>query len=165
MRRIYALFLIGLLALAACEGKLSDEQRKHMREQMELHKIKKISEVEITEAAYAQGRKVIASLESMKNDSSKIDSLITANKGAVRWIVPGTSNALALEQQLVEAYLADQTGSLQDNVQKVRSSEGESDSLLYTKPVVIKMPDGTEKLEGIWNVWLSKKQVILSIKK
>ncbi|MBT1706186.1 hypothetical protein [Chryseosolibacter indicus] len=163
MRFILVIVLFALVV--ACDGKLSDEQRRRMHEQMELHKIKKVSEVEITETAYAEGRKIIALLENTKGDSSKIDSLVSVSRGSVRWVEPGKGNVLALEQQLVDAYLADETGSLQDNVQKVRNAGGESDSLLYTKPVVVKMPDGTEKLEGVWNIWLSKKQLILSMDK
>jgi hypothetical protein len=162
MRKILVVIFVSIVA---CEGRLSDEQRKNMREQMELHKIKRVTEVEINEAAYTEGRKLIASLGKINGDSSKIDSVVSASNGKVRWIVPGKGNALALEQQLVDAYLADESGSIQDNVQKLRTGSAESDSLLYTKPVVTKLPDGSERLEGIWNIWLSKKQLILEMGK
>jgi hypothetical protein len=159
------LWIIAILATIACEGKLTDEQRKRMREQMELHKIKRVTEVEITEAAYAKGRAIISALDSIKMDSVKVDSFLQANEGRIRWIEPGKSNAIALEQQLVDAYLADESGGLQDNIQKVRHENIESDSILYTKPVVVKMQDGSERLEGVWNIWLSKKQLILAMDK
>jgi hypothetical protein len=157
--------LIALMIITACEGKLTDEQRRKMKEQMELHKIKHVTEVEITEAAYAKGRQIIASVERYKTDSTALDSVIRQYNGSVRFIIPGKSNALALEQQLIDAYLADESGSLQDNVQKVRNGNVESDSILYTKPVVTKMSDGSESLLGIWNIWLSKKQLILAMDK
>ena len=157
-------FIVLLLILAGCGGTLSDEQRKKMREQMELHEIRKVTDAEITEAAFAKGRHIIQLLDDFDGDSTRIDSLIKAESGKVRWLVPGTSNALALEQQLIDAYVASESGSLQDNVQKIRNAEGESDSLLYTKPV-LKRADGVERLEGVWNVWLSKKQLILSMDK
>ena len=70
-----------------------------------------------------------------------------------------------LEQQLIEAYLADESGSMQDNVQEKRNGQGDYDSLLYTRPVTKTLPDGSEQLEGVWNIWLSKKELILSIGK
>jgi len=157
-------FIVLLVILAGCGGTLSDEQRKKMREQMELHEIRKVTDAEITEAAFAKGRHIIQLLDDFHGDSTQIDSLIRAENGSVRWLVPGTSNAKALEQQLIDAYVASESGSLQDNVQKIRNTEGESDSLLYTKPVLTRA-DGVERLEGVWNIWLSKKQLILSMDK
>lgn len=157
--------VITVLVVTGCGGTLSDEQRKKMREQMALHEIRKVSDTEITEAAFASGRKIMQSLQSLGTDSAKIDSFISNSKGKVKWLVPGDKNAVALEQQLIDAYIAAGSGDIQDNVQKIRHAEGESDSLLYTKPVVTKLPDGTDRLEGVWNIWLSKKELILSMDK
>jgi hypothetical protein len=157
--------IIFILIAAGCGGSLSDEQRKRMHEQMDLHKIKKVTDTEITEAAFSRGREIMKEIESLNGDSSQIDAIIQNENGTVRWLVPGKSNAIALEQQLIDAYLAGGTGQLQDNVQKIRNAEGESDSLLYTKPQVTKLPNGTDRLDGVWNIWLSKKQLILSMKK
>jgi hypothetical protein len=157
--------ICGLVLLLACEGKLTDEQRKKMREQMELHKIKRVTETEITEAAYAKGRALMAFLERHSRDSVKIDSFMTANEGRIRWIVPGNENARELERQLVDAYLADESGALQDNIQRVRRGMEPTDSILYTKPVITKLPDGSERLDGVWNVWLSQKQLVLAMDK
>ncbi|HYG04420.1 MAG TPA: hypothetical protein VD927_18365 [Chryseosolibacter sp.] len=158
-------FLIFLAAVCvvACGGKLSEEQRKEMREQMELHKIRKVSEVQITEAAYAEGRKIIALINDNPSDSIKIDSLIKASGGRVRWVAPKSTNAHLLEQQLVEAYLNNESANMQDNVQKFRNGAIESDSILYTFPVMIKRADGSDELKGVWNIWLSKKQLILGM--
>lgn len=157
--------LLLALCMYACDGKLSDEQRKHMKEQMELHKIKRVTEVEITDAAYAKGRDIIADIDQLADDSVGVDSLVGSYHGRVRWLVPGKGNALALEQQLIDAYIASESDAMQDNVQKLRNATGESDSILYTKPVVVKMKDGSERLEGVWNIWLSKKQLIIDMDK
>jgi Flp pilus assembly protein TadD len=157
------LIAICAILLIACDGKLSDEQRRKMREQMELHEIKRVTETEITEAAYAKGRSLMAAIETTRGDSTKIDSIIASGKGRYRFIIPGKSNALALEQQLVDAYLADESGAIQDNVQQLRRGAEKSDSILYTKPIVTKLPDGTERLDGIWNIWLSQKELILTM--
>ena len=82
----------------------------------------------------------------------------------IKWSVPGASSARDIEQQLIEAYVTGMaTGSLQDNIQKLHTGmkPEDYDSLLYSKPVVTVMPDGVEKLEGIWNIYLSKKQIVL----
>lgn len=157
--------VITMLVFTACGGTLSEEQRKKMREQMALHEIRKVSDTEITEAAFASGRRIMQQLEKLQGNPVKTDSFISASNGKVRWIVPGGSNAIALEQQLIDAYMAAGSGSLQDNVQKIRNADGDSDSLLYTKPVVTKLPDGTDRLDGVWNIWLSKKALILSMDK
>jgi hypothetical protein len=156
------ILVVLLLVIIACEGKLTDEQRKRMKEQMELHKIKRVTDAEITEAAYAKGRLLIKQVD--KFQGSGRDSLLTSNK-SIRWIIPGKGNALALEQQLVDAYISGMTGEMQDNVQEVRNGFEKSDSILYTKPVVTKLDDGSEKLEGVWNIWLSRKELILAMDK
>ncbi len=153
-----------ILSVFACDNKLSDEQRKAMRENMELHKIKKISDAEITEAAYAEGRRIVAGLEQAVNDSAKLSAALSSYNGRVRLIRPGKDNAMAIEQQLVDAYLADESGGAQDNIQKIRRNNVDTDSILYTKPALIKMPDGSERLEGIWSIWLSKKDIIIKMK-
>lgn len=132
---------------------------------MELHKIKKVSEAEITDAAFTKGRELMSSIEELHGDSVKINSLIKSEEGRIRWVAPGNKNALALEQQLIDAYLSSPHGSVQDNVQLIRNATGNSDSVLYSKPVVKKLSNGTEQLEGVWNIWLSKKQLILGMKK
>jgi hypothetical protein len=152
-----------ILLLSACGGSLSDEQKKKIREEMELSKIRKVSEADIMEAAFARGRLTVETLERLKGDSLRIDSVLKAEQGKIRWIVPGQSSIHETEQQLIDAYLSAETGGQQDNVQKIRNAQGESDSLLYSKPVITRLPDGTDRLEGVWNIWLSKKQIILSM--
>ena len=157
--------LLFVFLLFGCGGSLTDEQRKQMKENMELNKIVRVTDIEITEAAFAKGRETLGIIESFKGDSTRIDSLLKINNGRVRYIRPGVSNALELEQQLVDAYLADESGSFQDNVQKVRNADGDFDSLLYSKPDVTKLPDGADQLNGVWNIWLIKKELVLEIGK
>jgi hypothetical protein len=154
-----------IFLLLGCGGSLTDEQRKQMKEKMELNKIVRVTDVEITEAAFEKGRETLTMIESFNGDSARIDSLIRINKGKIRYIRPGVSNALELEQQLVDAYLADESGSFRDNVQEVRKADGDFDSLLYSKPDVTKLPDGSDQLNGVWNIWLRKKELVLEIAK
>jgi hypothetical protein len=152
---------IVILMLAACEGRLSDDQRKKIKEDMEQHKIVRVTDAEITEAAFVQGRKVMKDLDKMSARHEKIDSLSNANKIKVKWLVPGATNALEIERQLVEAYLASSiNGGMEDNVQRL-----DTDSLLYTQPVTEKLPDGSETVKGIWSIRFSKKELILGMNK
>ena len=160
------IILIGLLALTACGGTLSDEQRKKIREDMALHEIKKVTDVEITEAALERGRSIMKSLEKIRDNSEAIDSVGSATKTKITWVIPGKANAGEIEQQLVEAYIAGAaTGSLQDNIQKIRHEESGTDSLLYTMPVVKTLADGSVVVEGTWNIYISQKELILSMNK
>src|SRR5688572_6608580 len=117
--------LVLSLFSAACGGSLSDEQRNKMREQMEQHEIKKVTDAEITEAALQQGRRLYQTLSSFGSDSARVDSMLTKNR-KIRWIVPGDRNALHVEQQLVEAYIASELQDGQDNIQEIRTAEGKT---------------------------------------
>jgi surfactin synthase thioesterase subunit len=155
--------LASLILLTACGGSLSDEQRRQMREKMEENKIIKITDVEITEAAFARGRELVETLDSLRADSAKLEAFIKSQKGKISFITPDASNARLLERQLIDAYLSDTSGSFQDNVQKLRTADGDFDSLLYTKPVTKTLREGSEELQGVWNIWLPKKDLVLAI--
>lgn len=150
--------IVAFLFLTACGGSLSDEQRKKIREDMNQHKIVRISDAEITEAAFLTGRTSMKIINA-KNNKSAIDSLAKICK--IKWIVPGGSNAREIEKQIIEAYLESSiNGGAEDNIQRIGT-----DSLLYTKPITEKLADGSENVKGMWSIQFSKKQLILSMKK
>lgn len=153
------------MILFSCGGSLSDKQRREIREKMDMNKIVHITEAEITGAAFAKGRSIVEKLDSLKADSAVLDSFLTANRDRIHYVRPGEPNVRGLEQQLLEAYMADPTGVMEDNVQEKRDGNGDYDSLLYTEPVTKQTPDGNEALQGIWNIWLSKKELVLQIGK
>jgi len=157
--------LVIAMLLGGCGGKLSDEQRKKMNEGMEQQKIVRLSDSDITTAAMDRGREVFQQLEQVQFDSSKVDSIAAVHHVKIKWLVPGKVAGASLEQQLIDAYITGlATGSLQENIQKIhRPGDQAYDSLVYSKPVVSPMPDGVENLEGIWNIYLSRKQVVLDV--
>lgn len=158
------LVLIFALLFCACGGTLSEEQRKQLREEKGRHEIRRVTELQLTEEAFKAGRRFISVIESFNGDSARIDSLIAASQGRVRFLVPGEGNTLAIEQQLIDAYVASGTTGEVDNVQMLRDAAGKStDSLLYTKPVITRQSDGVDRLEGMWNIWLSRKALILGM--
>jgi hypothetical protein len=161
-------FIVASLMLMGCGGSLSDEQRKKLHEGMEMQKIIKLSDSEIVAAAMDRGRAAFEAIEKVSFDSVKIDSIEIAHHLKIALIRPGSSNAMEIENQLIEAYvLGLETGSTQENIQKLRvSPSAESyDSLLYSRPILKPMADGAFSVEGVWSIYLSKKNVILSVGK
>ena len=159
---------ISLLLLMACGGSLSEDQRKRLHEGMDNQKIMKVTDSEIVTASLDQGRDVFAALEKIKFNESQIDSVSHQHHARIKWLVPGSSQSLEVENQMIEAYvIGAETGSTQDNIQKLhRSAESdEYDSLLYSRPIVTTMADGVVKVEGVWNIYLAKKDVILLLGK
>jgi len=162
-----ALVFAGLICLMACGGSLSDEQRKRLHEGVDKQKIVKLSDSEITSASLDHGRLVFAALEQLKFDPAKVDSLAQKFDVRIRWITPGSTNALEVESQLIEAYvIGAETGSTQDNIQAIHSQgRPENDSLLYSRPILTPMADGAVNVVGVWNIYISKKNIILSAAK
>lgn len=158
------LILLTSLIISACGGSLSDDQRKKLHEGMEQQKIVHLSDSEITSVALDHGKLIVGVVGKFQANEKKIDSVATHYHAKIKWSVPGTASAGDIEQQLIEAYVMGMaTGSIQDNIQKLHTGTRpeDYDSLLYSRPVVTVMPDGVEKLEGIWNIYLSKKQIVL----
>lgn len=154
---------LAMLALMACGGSLSDDQRKKVKEEMEASEIRKVTDAQITEASFAYGRSLLAALEAKDKsmtDASLIDSLENAYHVRIIPLVPGDSLLLEIERQLIEAYT---TGAgqiqLNDDVQKLGA-----DSLIYTKPVMRELPDGSVEFVRAIGIHMPRKYVVLSIK-
>jgi len=156
------------MMLLGCGGSLSEDQRKRLHEGMEQQKIVKLTDSEILTASLERGRAIFLALENVKFDGGKVDSVAGQYHARLRWITPGSPDAQEIENQLIEAYvIGAETGSTQDNIQKIHLATGaeEYDSLLYSRPVVTPMADGALNVEGVWNIYISKKDVILSVGK
>jgi hypothetical protein len=144
-------------AILGCGGSLSEEQRKQMREARELQAIRKVSEAEITEAAFRLGREITAGLRA---DSPGLVN--TSLPVLVQWVEAGSSAGSELEQMVIDAYLNSfmMGEPLADNVQRLGS-----DSLLYSRPVVVEQDNGVMEVKGVWNVRMSRKQLVLAMDK
>jgi hypothetical protein len=159
------LYLVLVLLFFSCGGSLSDEQRKKIKEGMEQQKIVRVTESEIMDAALNKGRVVLSNLP-QDVSPALIDSLARTQKVSIHLAVPGTENAREIEQELIEAYIEGMaTGHTQENVQKIWNSpeKKDYDSLLFSKPKLIVHPDGTEELQGIWNIYMARKDLILQL--
>ncbi len=159
--------LISLVTLMSCGGSLSDEERKRLHYGLEKHKIVMMNDSEIVLAAMEQGRSLYAVLEKLSFDSNKIDSVARVHGVKAVQLDINSSNAITkeTEKQLLDAYISGAaTGNMTDNIQKIRKGDADYDSLIYSKPIVV-MKDGVENVTGIWNIYLAKKQVIISASK
>jgi predicted NAD-dependent protein-ADP-ribosyltransferase YbiA (DUF1768 family) len=158
----YAL-LISSLVFVSCNGKLTDEQKRKIREEREESQIKKISDADITEAAFAYGRTITGIIE--KRDKSLtnkilIDSLEKAFEVEIISMKTDDSTLRAVEKKVIEAYTSGGNSvTLSDNVQKMGK-----DSILYTKPLMRELPDGSVEFTRALGLRISKRQIIRSIK-
>jgi hypothetical protein len=159
--RITFIFIAWLLC--ACGGSLSSDQRKKIRENMDAKSLKKISDVELTEAAFSYARSLTKVIEAKnKNiDNRKfLDSLEKSFGVQILAMRPTDSLLRKVERQVIEAYTSgSDLSGIGDNLQKMGS-----DSLLYTKPLISERPDGTVVFNKALAIRIPKKQVILSIK-
>ena len=162
MRRV---IVLSAIVLSSCGGSLSDEQRKQIKEGMEQQKIVRVTDAEILTEATKTGKAVLSAVQS-EGDRHRLDSLERARKVNIRFLVPGESNARAIEQELIEAYITGiADGTSGENLQKLWTNEQKSDydSLLFSSPQLRVNGDGVEELEGIWNIYIARKDIILEI--
>jgi hypothetical protein len=155
----YSILLIAV-TLVSCTGSLSDEQRKRIKESMEQGEIKKLSEAQITEAAFAYGRKITSLLDKSDKtltNTTLLDSLSQAYQVEIISIHPDNLNMRGVERQLLDAYM--NGGASSDNIQKMGA-----DSILFTKPVLLGHPDGSTEFLKALGIRMTRKQVVLSIK-
>lgn len=159
--------IILALIMTGCGGTLSDEQRKKLREGMEDQEIKMIPDGEIVTASLEEGRSIFAALEKIAFDSVKSDSVARLHKARIRWLKAGSPGGMEVEKQLIQAYvIGAETGSTQDNIQKVRNgtSSESYDTLLYSRPVLTPLPDGAVNVQGVWSIYMAKKNIVKGYK-
>jgi len=154
--------IILAIALPACNGRLSDEQKRKIKEEMESSQIKKISEAEITETAFGIGRAIALPLEKrdkqLKNRTI-IDSLQRVYSVSIVALTQSDSLLREVEKKIVEAYLAGGAAQLGDNIQKLGT-----DSLLYTKPMMQTRADGSEELVAVLGIRIPKREIVKKIR-
>jgi hypothetical protein len=153
-----------LLLLISCGGNLSDEQRRKLSERAKSDEIKRVTEGELMSAAFSYGRniaEVLGKRDPALTNKVLIDSLEKAFNVNINLIIPGDSMALGIEQKLIEAYTSGADAGqvdLPDDIQKL-----ETDSLIYTKPIVSERPDGTVEFTRALSIHMPTRSVVLSI--
>jgi len=154
-------YFILILSITACQGSLTNEQKREVREGIKANEIKKISEAEILDASFKYGR-MITNLIKTQNvnleNTSALKDIEKLYQVVIFPLAPGDSLLLEIEQQLIDAYTFAASAQLSDNVQKLGS-----DSLLYTLPMMEAQPDGSEVFKYALGIRMPKKAVILSM--
>ena len=160
MARLSPFLLVFMVV--ACQGKLTERQKKEMWARKKAHEIVKISDAEITEAAYQYGRAISAEIRksNLPLGAPFADSLQQKYQVKIHLLFPDGPHLMGLEQQLVEAYKAASGKDLTDNVQKI-----EKDSLLYTWPITESPPGKPAVFLYAVGIRMPKKAVILSMLK
>ena len=143
--RYFVILILAVGALAACDAKLSEDQRKALNEEMEERKIKKISQEDIYKKALEEGRSV-QGLLTLDN----IDSVKTVCKCEISNLT-SKEGLSELELRLYEAYEFNPDGT--DNIQK----EG-AEFLIYTKPQI-----ANDSLAGLWLIKFPKSEIVKKI--
>lgn len=128
---------------------------------MEAKSIKKISDAELTEAALTYARGIANQIERKQTvNQNFLDSLNKAYDVQILFMKSGDPELRGVERKIIEAY-SSVVGSTDpgDNLQKMGN-----DSLLYTKPVLLKRPNGNLEFIQALGLRIHKKAVILLIK-
>ncbi len=157
------LCLILAVVLIGCGGSLSEDQRKQLRENMEAGEIRKVTDAELTEASFNYGRAIASVVEAQDRSLSNrilLDSLETTYHVVILPLTEGDSLLREIENQIIEAYTGAGNSELADNIQKLGS-----DSVLYTKPLMRELPDGTLEFARALGIRMPVKYIIRSIDK
>ena len=170
-----------MLLLLACNGGLTDEQKKAFKEEYDQREVKRVTPGELTEAVYHQGNVIADTLQQLFSEKDRQDdlwhtSVITAEdeplldslnrkyKVHIKWIgaeaAGDTPSMVPLEKQLLDAYLYDTENGreVRENVQKI-----DEKSFLFTQPVLLSPTTESPKLWGMWSITLLSKEIILAL--
>jgi hypothetical protein len=154
--------LLLMFVITACGGSLSDEQRKKVRENMAAGEIRKVTDAELTDAAFELGRMISGTVSKRDpglSDVTLIDSLEQSLNVEILLLQPSDTMLAVVEQQIIEAYTSGSgVVELTDNVQRMAG-----DTLLYTKPILRELPDGTTTFQHALGIRMPVKSVVLSI--
>ena len=154
------LFVLPLLLFIACTGSLTSDQRKKIKENMKQGEIKKVSDAQLTEAAFDYGRKIATVIFAKDKTFTNLRLQDSPNQvyGVELVSIQDSNKSLrGVEKQLLEAYASQAHDA--DNVQKMGP-----DSLLYTKPLMRERPDGSTEFIKAIGIRMTRKEIILSIK-
>lgn len=174
--------LIGAaLLLSACNGGLTDAQKKAFKEENEQREVKRVTPGELTQAVYDHGNAIADTLQQLfskkdrqdnlwhtsvitAEDEPLLDSLNRKYKVHIKWIGAeagsDTPVVVPMEKQLMDAYLYDT-----ENGQEVRKNVQKIDerSYLFTQPVLLAATTESPKLWGMWSITILQREIILAL--
>lgn len=150
------------LLVCACGGKLTQEEREKLHEGMATQDIRRVTDAELQEAALSLAAEIMRDVERTDKflvNRQKIDSLAAARAVVVFALRTGSPALGETEKQLVEAYAAAAaTGTAGDNLQKLGA-----DSLLFTRPVFLLHPDGSQEFSHAIGIRMATRTIVLAM--
>ena len=161
--KTYFLFLLVALSLLSCDTKLSDEDRKAIKEELETQRITRMTESEIMSRAHETGRLIMDKIDSVYEINAGFEVLSKLLKELsgrynvrIEWL-DNNGDIPENYKELMEAYkfiIASDKDAL-ENIQVLQNK-----NFLYTRPNVQVSPD-TTILKGLWNIELDRKYLVL----
>lgn len=152
-----------MAGLISCGASLTPEQREKARRAIEEGQIKRVTPVQITEAALEAGKKISVEInrrDPFLTNKKFIDSVSAAN-GIVIYALRVDLTGLSKEEaSIAEAYQSQ--GDISGGGENVQRLAG--DSLLYTMPIGNERPDGSRPFSHAIAIKMSVKQIVRSIK-
>ena len=157
-----ARFLLLCLLFSACGGSLTDEQRKKAKADIERNQIMKITDAQITDAAFSYGRSIakIITDHGEQINSTLSDSLAHSFHVKIVSLRPQDIHLSETEKLIIDAYAAiSNPADFADNIQKI-----DPDSILYTKPILKENSDKSSAFDYALGIRMPKKEIVLTIK-
>lgn len=151
-----------MLGLSACQGSLSEEQRKKIKDEMDAGKIQRVTEAELINGGFSFGRSLTQVIE--KSDKYYVnrkilDSIERKYDIRIFKLQENDSTLFEIERKILEAYLSGSTEvTLDDNIQIT-----DTDSILYTKPILRTQPDGSLEFLYAIGIKAPKRTIVLTL--
>ena len=155
-------FLLLCILFSACGGSLTEEQRKKAKADIERNQIKKISDAQITDAAFSMGRNIakLMTENGAAINTNFSDSLSRSLHVEIVSLQPGNIHLSETEKLILEAYVdITNRSDFTDNIQKIGQ-----DSILYTQPILKENSDKSVTFDYALGILMPKKEIVLTIK-
>jgi hypothetical protein len=153
---------VVVILACSCGGKLTEEERAKLHEGMATQDIRRVTDAELQGAALTLAGEIMQDVERTDKfllNKIKIDSLAAARNVVVYALRPGDAPTGEIETKLIEAYAAAAAaGTASDNLQKIGT-----DSLLFTRPVLLMHPDGSQEFSHAIGIRMSTRSVVMSM--
>ena len=142
MRTSYVLLAVLALFFSCNHPGLNEEQKKQVREGKRSREIKRISELEILEAAKKRGQEITSTLKT-KMDTSAIDF-------SAIWLADSVNTQDPKIKQLIDAY---QYARDSDTPASIHIEDLNNGQILFAMPAE----------QGIWLIYLTKSEIVRTI--
>jgi len=164
MRKSILLLTVPIF-FSACHFKLSEEEKKAIKEELDSQRITRVTESEIMSKAHEMGRLIMSKIDSLYEINAGFDvlseelgHLSEKYHARIEW-AGNDDNIPEKYKELMEAY-SFIVGSNKEALENLQVLPGSN--LLYTRPN-LKITSDTTILKGLWNIELERKYLVLEL--